>query len=116
MKTVIAMLCMVLSLAAVAGYKGKDPLEMSRTADRAGNRYFLYSWDAHPDDGMYQDLVCIGRKHMLLELPNGMAAYGCWWKVGGQLYGWTEYTKAIKFNMDLMSVNDNFTGKTGVGF
>lgn len=115
MKAVIAMLCMVLSLAAVAGYKGKDPLEMSRTADRAGNGYHLYSFDVGAK--LTDEIpVCAGRKHMLMELANGYAVFGCWWRVDQQIYGYTEHTGSIKFIMDLMTVNDNFTGKTGTGF
>jgi len=115
MKTLLVAICLLFSLSAVAGYKGQDPLEMTRTADRAGNGYHLYSFNVGPR--LTSELpVCAGRKHMLMELAEGHAVFGCWWRVGEQLYGYTEYTGSITFVMDLMLVNDNFTGKTGTGF
>lgn len=90
-------------------------MEMSRTADRAGNGYYLYSY------GVGKELLgkapaCQGRQHMLMELNTGHAVFGCWWRIDEQLYGYTEHTGTVKFVMDLMTVNDNFTGKTGTGF
>lgn len=115
MKAIIAAVLMAMSFGCMAGYKGQDPMEMSRTADRAGNGYYLYSY------GVGKDLLdkapaCQGRQHMLMELNTGHAVFGCWWRIDEQLYGYTEHTGTIKFVMDLMTVNDNFTGRTGTGF
>lgn len=115
MKYLLAALCMLLSLSAAAGYKGQDPTEMSRTADRAGNGYYLYISESTPEF-VEEQPVCAGRRYMLMQLAEGFFEKGCWWRVGGQIYGYTEYTGTLKFTMDLMLVNDNFTGKSNTGF
>lgn len=115
MKTLLIAICMMFSLSAAAGYKGQDPTEMSRTADRAGNSYHLYIRLSTPAF-VEEQPVCADRRHMLMEVAEGFVEVGCWWRVGGQLYGYTEYTGTLKFVMDLMTVNDNFTGKSNTGF
>lgn len=100
---------------ATAGYKGKNAMEMSRTADPFENKFSLYS-QGLGDQFTRDEPICHERKQMFVTLYTGEIVIGCWWRIGDQLYGYTRELGVSYFNMDLMTVNDNFTGQEPKGF
>lgn len=98
-----------------AGYDGKDPVELAKTVDIVGNKYNLYSLDLNDGFTMVEP-ICHDRNQMFVITYEGRLSTGCWWKVGRQIFGYSPDTGVTRFNMDLMLVNDNFTGQTPKGF
>lgn len=111
---------LLLSLALVsgfshAGYQGKDPVELARTADIVGNHYNLYALSLN-EGFTTQEPVCHGRSQMFVITYEGRLSIGCWWNIGKQVFGYSPETGVTRFNMDLLTVNDNFTGQIPKGF
>ena len=99
-----------------AGYQGKDQSELARTADIIGNKFYLYSDNLGPQFTTVEP-VCHDRNQMFVMPYDATGiVIGCWWKIGGQVFGYSPETGVTRFNMDLLMVNDNFTGQTPKGF
>lgn len=99
-----------------AGYNGKDQTELARTADILGNRFHLYSEGLGPQFTLSEP-ICHERNQMfVMPYDNTGLVIGCWWKIDGQVFGYSNETGVTRFNMDLLMVNDNFTGRTPKGF
>lgn len=115
MRYLLILLALV-SCLATAGYQGKDQTELARTTDILGNRFHLYA-DGLGSQFTLSEPVC-HRRNQMFVMPYDASGIviGCWWKIGGQVFGYSADTGVTRFNMDLLMVNDNFTGQTPKGF
>lgn len=111
----LLILLALVSCMATAGYKGKDPVEMSKTVDNIGNVFRLYSLGLN-DGFTMTEPVCHERNQMWVSTYDGKTSIGCWWKIGKQVFGYSYETGVTEFTMDLLMVNDNFTGIMPKGF
>lgn len=111
----VLILLALFSCFANAGYQGKDPVELAKTVDLIGNTFSLYSLDLGPQFTL-KEPVCHDRNQMFVMTYEGKLSIGCWWKIGKQVFGYSPDTGVTQFNMDLLLVNDNFTGQTPKGF
>ena len=110
MKYLVLLLVLVSGYAS-AGYKGLDNAEVAKTTNSQNELKQFYDYRLSLLEEV-KTPVCKGRSLMRFTHTNGIEEVGCWWIIGELMFGFTNSRGVMKFNTDLVLVNDNYVEDT----